>query len=128
MDNLFWIGINTPSSKNSRQWTGEFFIASEATQEWRKNTNLQWQLQKERFHAVIKDLPRPLYLQFIFVRKSRHKYDFINISQIIQDAMKHHGWITDDDTTQLKPYPGDDIYDKEYPGCFIKILKSKPII
>lgn len=127
--NTFWIGMNTPSSKNGRQWTGEYFIPSEATIKWRKHTDLQWQIQKEAFLASVWEAGlKPIRVQIIFIRKSKHKYDFINMCQIIQDAMKYHGWITDDDTTQLKPYPGDDEYDKHYPGCFIKVLKTIPII
>lgn len=131
---VFWIGLNTPSSKNNRQWTGTHFIPSDRTLFWRENTDHQWLMQKKRFLEVTKDLPRPLYIQFIFVRKSKHKYDFPNMLQGILDAMKegekdyHYGWIKDDDTTNILPYPGEDIYDKHYSGCFIRVLKTKPVI
>lgn len=125
-NNIFFIGSNTPSSKNGRVWTGKYFIASEATQYWRKITEHQWLMQKDRFLAVTKDLPKPLHIQFIYVRKSRHKYDFINLCQTIQDEMKVHGWIEDDNVEFLKPYPGDDSYNKLHAGCFIKVLTSKP--
>lgn len=131
MDNTvatFFIGTNTASSKNGKIWTGTYFIASEQTQRWQKHTRVQWEVQKERFLQAIKDLSKPLYIEFTFIRKSRHKFDYINACQTMQDEMKHKGWIPEDDTTEIKPYFGDAIYDKHHAGCLIRLLKTKPII
>ena len=122
MEQSWWIGLNTPSSKNGRVWTGTYFVASENTQKWRKWTKLQWEIQKESFLEALKSVQKPYKIEFTFIRKSRHKFDYINLCQTIQDEMKFHKWIAEDDADEIKPYFGDYIYDKHNPGCLIKII------
>lgn len=128
MNNLheFFISGNTPSSKNNRVWTGKYFIPSKNTIAWRKNTKQEWLSQRLRFIEEISKLPTPYYIELTFVRKSKHRFDYINIAQSVMDEMKHHGWLSDDDADNVKPYFGDYIYDKENPGVIIRILKTKP--
>ena len=75
--NSIFIPGNTPSSKNSQQWTG----------------------------------------------KTKRKFDYINAAQIVQDLMVKHGWIDDDNCTEMKPYFGNYVHQKDNPGVFIKVLK-----
>jgi hypothetical protein len=87
---------------------------------------LYFQKQVPMFVERVKDLPKPLYIEFTFVRDSHRKFDYINAMQIVADQMKAYGWIPDDNCTELKPYFGDFQYDKEEPGCYITILKQQP--
>lgn len=122
----FFISGNTPSSKNSRVWTGKYFIPSEYTRKWIRKTKREWEGQKDEFLLALQGLSKPYYIEFTFIRKTRHKFDYINIAQAPLDQMKKHGWLDDDDMDNVKPYFEDYIYNKHNPGLIIKILKEKP--
>lgn len=117
---------NVPSSKNGRRWTGKYFVPSKATVKWRKNTKEWWDDNRDKFINAIKDKEKPLRIGVHFVRGSRHKYDWINPLQTIQDEMVKRGWIEDDDTSNIIPVPfkinkSYTSYDKKNPGVYIKI-------
>lgn len=122
----FFISTNTPSSKNNRVWTGYAFIPSQMTRKWLKKTKKEWLDQKEEFLKVISQLDKPYYIEFTFIRRTRHRFDYINIAQAPLDVMQEHGWLDDDSADYVKPYFGDYLYDKENPGLIIKVLKQKP--
>jgi hypothetical protein len=145
-DYVFWIPDNTPSSKNSKQWTGDFLVNSEIVQRWKRHTKYFFLSQAIWFQYMLSTLPKPHYIEFTFVRKSKRRFDYVNIAQAILDEMVgygnvtkreklenspkcqiYFGWLVDDDTTNVKPYFGEPIYDKENPGVIIKILKEEPI-
>lgn len=118
----WFIPYNVPSSKNSRQWTGKHFIASKSTQKWRALTKPVWQKYKESFLNEVKGREFPLKIEMEFIRGTRHKFDYINPAQTIQDEMVHHGWLEDDNCTMIIPYFKEYRYDKENPGVIIRIL------
>lgn len=118
---------NVPSSKNGRRWTGKYFVPSKATIKWRKGTKEWWDENKDKFIEYTKDKPLPLEIGIHFVRASKHRYDWINPVQTIQDEMVTRGWIEDDDITNMLPIPikfndSYTTYDKKNPGVYIKIL------
>lgn len=117
---------NVPSSKNGRRWTGRYFLPSKATVDWRKSTKCWWEENAEAFQEMIKDKPLPLKIGMHFVRSSRHKYDWVNPVQTIQDEMVTHGWVEDDNIVYIVPFPFEmdksyTTYNKENPGVFLKI-------
>ena len=117
---------NVPSSKNGRRWTGKYFIPSKATVKWRKSTEWWWKENKELFIEKVKNKTKPLKIGLHFVRGSRHKYDWVNPVQTIQDEMVSHGWIEDDDLTNMIPVPFKmekqyTTYNKEKPGFYMKL-------
>ena len=61
-------------------------------------------------------------IEMEFIRGSRHKFDYINPAQTIQDEMVHHGWLEDDNCTIMIPFFREYSYDKENPGVYIRIL------
>lgn len=74
-----------------------------------------------------------IVLGFHFIRKSKHKFDFNNATQIIQDLMAAHDFIEDDNMDWLIPIPITSnlkaslnykkdffTYDKENPGVYLK--------
>lgn len=123
----FWISGNTPSSKNNRVWTGSYFIASKATTRWRRDTKKEWLSQRQEFIESLVGLPKPYYIELTFVRRTKHRFDYINIAQGVMDEMVEHGWLQDDDAENAKPYFGDFEYNKDNPGVKIRVLKRKPI-
>ncbi|GIW57568.1 MAG: hypothetical protein KatS3mg083_513 [Candidatus Dojkabacteria bacterium] len=68
------------------------------------------------------DMPTPPYLHYLFIRKTLRKFDYNNISQLINDALVKAKCIEDDDFHHLIPV--------FYPILFgvkpITILSTKP--
>ena len=120
---------NVPSSKNGRRWTGRYFIVSKQTQRYYKNSKKYWVENKKEFHKLLKGKDsqnkKPYRISFKFVRKSRHKFDYINPAQTIQDQMVKFGWITDDNADEMLPIFLEFEYNKESPGVYINVLKSQ---
>jgi hypothetical protein len=121
----FVINGATPSSKNSRVYTGKYLIASKATRKWVLSTEKDFKDQKDLFLEELSKHSAPYRIEFKFVRGSKHKFDYINPAQTIQDAMVKHGWIEDDNCTVMIPFFAEYEYDKENPRVEIKILNGK---
>mgnify|MGYP003655843457 FL=1 len=117
----WFIPGNVPSSKNSRRWTGKFFIASKTTMKYRKDTDSIYKKHAASFAQEFAKYETPVYVSFKFIRGSRHKFDHINPLQTVQDEMTKHGWIEDDNATFIIPVLEDYEYDKENPGVLIRI-------
>lgn len=117
-----FIPFNTPSSKNSKQWTGKFLVSSKNTQEWKKLISPTMKKYKEDFLKQLEGLPKPYSIEFTFIRKSRHRFDYHNIVQSIADEMTEHGWIEDDNADIMIPVFAPYKYDKDNPGVFIRVL------
>ena len=119
---------NVPSSKNGRRWTGRYFIVSKQTQRYYKNSKKYWVENKKEFKKLLKGKDSqnkaPYRITFKFVRKSRHKFDYINPAQTIQDQMVKFGWITDDNADEMIPIFLEFEYNKDKPGVYINVLKS----
>ena len=73
---------------------------------------------------MIKGKSKPYRISFKFVRKSKHKFDYINPAQTIQDQMVKYGWIDDDNADEMLPIFVKFEYSKEEPGVYIYVLKS----
>lgn len=127
---IFFIPGAVPSSKNSRIMTRSgLFIASKATQKYRKSTAAYWKMFKAQFKKLIAEQSKPIIIGMHFVRGSKHKWDFINPAQTIQDEMTKAGWIDDDNVLEILPVPLDIdgsywSYDKSHPGVYIAVLES----
>jgi len=123
MDSLFIKG-NFPSFKNSKQFTGKYFIMSKTVQKYLKLWEYQWKVIPEEFK---KQAVFPIIVGLHFVRGTKHRWDFHNMVQGVADLMVKHKWIEDDNTLYFLPVPmkiNDKWwdYDKENPGVYIKIL------
>ena len=124
-----YIPGNVPSSKNSRMWTGKISVASKSVQKWRRSTKEIWISEKEHFKKKIKNLPKPYFIGMYFIKSTKHRWDFVNPVQTIQDEMVKYEWIEDDDVKNIYPIPitinntlcGTS---KECAGVIIKIIKE----
>ena len=124
--NEIFIPTNVPSSKNSRRWTGKYFIGSKQTMRYYKETKGYWLQHKKDFLKMIKDLDskKPYKIAFKFVRKSRHKFDYLNPAQTVQDQMVKYGWISDDNADEMIPIFLDYEYNKDKPGVYISVINK----
>ena len=121
----WFIPGNVPSSKNGRRWTGKYFIASKTVMSYRKKTKQYFESYGPLFAKELEKHELPVKIAFTFIRGTRHKFDYINPAQTIQDDMVKHGWIEDDDMNHMVPVFPEYRYDKENPGVFIEILKEE---
>lgn len=117
----WFIPHNVPSSKNSKQWTGKILISSKATQQYKKATAAYYKLYGKEFREITENLPRPLRIKFTFIRGSKHKFDYINPLQTVQDIMVDNNWIEDDNSDIILPVFEPYIYDKSKTGVIIEI-------
>lgn len=131
-------GYNVPSKKNSRQnfvRNGkQVSIPSKLHAAYVKATAMQYDVFGREFRAAVEyhKLGYPLYVEFHFIRGSRHSFDYCNACQTCEDIMKDEvsrntglvtkkGWIPDDSADYIipvfKPYD----YDKNNPGVVITL-------
>jgi|TARA_R100000479_G_C6377160_1_gene199477 Holliday junction resolvase RusA-like endonuclease len=118
----WFIPGNVPSSKNGRRWTGKYFIASKTVMKYRKDTQSYYKKYAKEFSKELKKHTLPVKVSFTFIRGTRHKFDYINPAQTVQDDMVKHGWIEDDNMNFMIPVFEEFQYDKKNPGVIIKIL------
>ena len=120
----WFIPGNVPSSKNSRRWTGKFFIASKTVMKYRKNSSKEYKKHAASFAQEFNKYETPVYVSFTFTRGTKHKFDHINPLQTVQDEMTKHGWIEDDNANIIIPVIQPFKYDKSNPGVTIEIFKN----
>tara|TARA_R100001460_G_C3523456_1_gene172800 strand:- start:143 stop:586 length:444 start_codon:yes stop_codon:yes gene_type:complete len=120
----WFIPGNVPSSKNGRRWTGKYFISSKTVMKYRKDTKSIYQKYAPEFQEELKKHKLPVKIAFTFIRGTKHKFDYINPAQTVQDDMVTHDWIEDDNMVNIIPVFNPYKYNKENPGVIIEILKD----
>lgn len=133
---MIFLEGNFPSFKNSKQFTGKFFIMSKTVQKYLKAWEWQWVVSENAYRSISVDMVDcwmdnpgiPLNIGIHFVRGTKHKYDWVNMVQGVQDLMVKHKWIPDDNVDVMLPFPIQingcfSSYDKNKPGVFINIIK-----
>jgi len=123
----WFIPGNVPSSKNGRRWTGKYFIASKTVMKYRKDTKQYYLKYVFNFQKELEKYKFPVKIAFTFIRGTRHKFDYINPAQTVQDDMVDHGWIEDDNVEFIIPFFKEYKYDKINPGVYIEILKENKL-
>ncbi|WP_156298985.1 RusA family crossover junction endodeoxyribonuclease [Streptobacillus canis] len=118
MDKIFIKG-NVPSSKNSKQWTGNCLISSKTVRKYLKEYEIQWKYKKSDFLKMVGNKQIPLKIHFKFIRDSKRKFDYHNAVQLPCDLMTKHGWIDDDNADNIIPIFDNYEYDKKNPGVEI---------
>jgi len=122
MKHRWFIPGNVPSSKNGRRWTGKYFIASKAVMNYRKKTKEYYLKHTESFKEAVAKQKLPVKISFEFIRGTRHKFDYINPCQTVQDDMVKYGWIEDDNAEFIIPAFEQYSYDKKNPGVWIELI------
>lgn len=118
----WFIPGNVPSSKNSKQWTGRYLVMSKTMKRYVKETADFWALHAADFKRQSANLPRPLRVEFTFIRDSRRKFDYVNPLQTVQDLMVEYGWLEDDNCEVIIPSFAPYSYDKLHSGVIIRLL------
>ena len=113
---------NVPISKNSNRLTGKMLINSKTVMNYIKESKGYYLEYKNKFKKELKQHEYPVKISFKFIRKSKHKFDYINPAQTVQDLMVKNGWIEDDNAEFMIPVFEQYEYDKEKPGVYITII------
>jgi hypothetical protein len=115
------INGNTPSSKNSKQWTGKYLVNSKTVQNFKKEAQYDFVSQAMQFRNIVRDLPKPYKVHFYFIRDSKRRFDYVNVVQIVLDEMVAYRWIEDDNADEIIPvFDGYEV-DKENAGVIISV-------
>lgn len=123
---MIFIAGNVPSSKNSKRWTGKMLINSKTVMKYIKDTDMQYKTFKTDFKKLIAGKELPVIVSFKFIRGTKHRFDYVNPAQTVQDLMVKNEWIEDDNANYIIPSFEEFEYDKENPGVQIKVYdKSK---
>ena len=145
MKDMVFIPHNTPSLKNGKIATKQGVFSSKAVQNYlrshgikhysshRKEVDtyktLTMTFPVEELKMLFKEVKWPVEVGLHFVRNSRRKFDFINVSQVLFDLFTAFDIIPDDNMDYVIPR-GLKIenkfysYDRDNPGVWIKIIKD----
>lgn len=124
-DWLCFIGLNVPSSKNSKMWTGKILIKNRLSREYEDFLLPLLLKEKRRWQYLRKGLDDPLEIEFYFFRDSKRRFDYINALQIVADLMQKAGWLDDDDADHFLPiFTGYEVTDKKNSGFKLRIINN----
>lgn len=121
---MIYLKGNVPSSKNSKQWTGKMLIQSKTVRNYLKQYEIQYKLKANEFKEMIKNKKKPYYIGFYFIRDSKRKFDYNNLTQLPQDLMVKNGWLEDDNADYLIPIGLGYTVDKANAGLIITVLDT----
>ena len=81
----------------------------------------------KNYHNIIskRKLTLPLFVGLYFIRKTTHRFDGNNASQIITDLMTKYKWHNDDDMNNMTILPLGYHKDKDNAGVYIFLLDNK---
>ena len=88
---------------------------------YRKETQSYYKKYAKEFKKELEKHTLPAKVSFTFIRGTKHKFDYINPAQTVQDDMVKHGWIEDDNMNFMIPVFKEFKYDKKNPGVIIEI-------
>ena len=133
---------SVPSLKNSKIATSHGVFYSKTVRKYLNSLGIQSYSPRKRyvkeyvdkinhpplFRDAFKGWKKPtqcIKMYFHFVRGTRHKWDFINMVQIIADLMTAYNFLEDDNMDYFIPFPLKSdgkyySYDNDNPGVFIK--------
>lgn len=124
---LYFIGMNVPSSKNNKTWTGKILIKNKLCQEYIKWAEPLFIAQKDEWKKIKQEhTERPLMVGMYFYRDSKRRFDFNNVSQILCDMMTANNYIEDDNINEMIPvYLGHEVVKKERSGVKLSIVNME---
>ena len=122
---MIYLKGNVPSSKNSKRWTGRNLIPSKTVENYLEQYEIQYKLYANKFKEMIKDKKKPYYIGFYFIRNSKRKFDYNNLTQLPQDLMVKYKWLDDDNADYIVPIGLGYIVNKAKAGLIITVLDTK---
>ncbi len=116
------------SSKNSKQIINRggrsYLIPSSQYNAHLKPLQKQLFLYRYNWKREIENACKPLKVTFKIYRKTRRRFDYINIIQGLADEMVRAGWLVDDNADEFIPVFEPYEVDKDKPRVEISIIKQ----
>ena len=122
---MIYLKGNVPSSKNSKRWTGRNLIPSKTVENYLEQYEIQYKLYANKFKELIKNKKPPYYIGFYFIRNSKRKFDYNNLTQLPQDLMVKYKWLDDDNADYIVPIGLGYTVNKAKAGLIITVLDTK---
>lgn len=106
------------TNKKGKRWIGK----SDASKADEEDFAWQFKQQREEWQRMIQGQEFPLMISLEFRRRTKARWDYINLAQGLFDAMVSAELIPDDDTLHVIPvFLGYEVNPKN-PGCDIGII------
>ena len=116
------------SSKNSKQIINRggrsYLIPSSQYNTHLKPLQKQLFLYRYNWKREIENACKPLKVAFKIYRKTKRRFDYINIIQGLADEMVRAGWLVDDNADEFIPVFEPYEVDKDKPRVEISIIKQ----
>jgi len=121
---------NLYSSKNSKEIrfnrvSGKRFVGNNSNV-LKQKKDILWQLKgnalKQKWKMLTKNKSYPLRLRFTIYRKSKQRFDYVNIIQILLDCMVDARFIADDNADVVIPSFAPYRIDRENPRTIVEVL------
>lgn len=103
--NYIYIPGNVPSAKNSKQRTKTGIISSKASLRYKHDIAPVYAAKRREFVTTLSSLDPPYNIGFHFIRSTRGRFDFNNMTQMVQDMMVSANWLEDDNVRNMLPFP-----------------------
>lgn len=103
--NYIYIPGNVPSAKNSKQRTKTGIISSKASLRYKHDISPIYVAKRREFQTTLSNLDPPYNIGFHFIRSTRGRFDFNNMTQMVQDMMVQANWLDDDNVHIMLPFP-----------------------
>lgn len=103
--------------------TRPILVPSKTVLKYKTATTEYWIQNKKLWEKISKSYP--INLGLYFVRDSTRRFDYNNISQIIQDMMVDYQWIVDDNCKYINPVFLGYHKDISCPGAYIIVINEQ---
>ena len=103
--NYVYIPGNVPSAKNSKQRTKFGIIGSKASLRYKHDIAPIYHSKRKEFQSLLVSHTAPYSIGFHFIRSTRGRFDFNNMTQMVQDMMVEAHWLEDDNVRNMVPFP-----------------------
>ena len=111
------------SKKNSKIITSHGkIISSKKVREYERSKKYDYFLYRDEFLSYISKKEKPYKIGFYIVRKTKRKFDYINLLQLVLDMMVTYKWIEDDDADTVIPVILGYEVNKDKAGVYIQVL------
>ena len=115
------IGLNVPSSKNSKRIVRGRLINNQLTMDYYKFVIPKLEEMKDELLKELASKEKPYRFHFFYSRKDKRHFDYINVCQVIADALQKVGILEDDDMDNFIPVFDGYTVDKNRPGVIFYV-------
>lgn len=109
-------------NRNGKNKSPYLLIDSTAAKNYKTITKLAYSANAVIFRQMLVGKQKPYRIGMQFARKTRGRFDYNNISQMVCDLMVENRWLEDDNANEMIPVFLPYVHDKLNPGVYITVL------